>query len=268
MAAPRIHPTAVVDPEARLAEGCEVGPYCVIGPQVELGAGCLLQNHVVLHGPTRIGENNTFFPFAVIGHHSQDLKYEGEPTYLEIGNGNTFRECVTVHRATGRGDVTRIGNNGNFLAYTHIAHDCIVGDGVIFSNNATLAGHVIVEDNAVIGGLSAVHQFCRIGRGAITGGCSKIVQDVPPYMMADGNPAGIRGVNQVGMERRGYTAAAIRRIREAYRLLYRSGMNTRQAMDAIHSGVDQEPEVELLLQFIRTSRRGIIRSHRHSDSSP
>ena len=171
-----IHPTSVIDPAARLGTGVHVGPYCVIGAGVVLGDRCRLHGHVVLAGPAVIGADNEFYPFAAIGHRSQDLKYTGEPTYLEIGDRNTFREFVTVHRATAPGGVTRIGHGGNFLAYSHIAHDCLVGDEVIFSNNGTLAGHVEVGDRAVIGGLTAVHQFCRIGRMAITGGCSKIVQ--------------------------------------------------------------------------------------------
>ena len=197
----RIHPTAVVDPAAELGDGVEIGPYCVVGAGVRLGAGCRLQSHVVLAGPTTVGAENVFYPFACVGQRSQDLKYAGEPTSLEIGDRNTFREFVTVHRATAPGGVTRVGSGGNFLSYSHIAHDCIVGDEVIFSNNGTLAGHVEVGDRAVVGGLTAIHQFCRIGRLAITGGCSKIVQDVPPFMMVDGNPARVRHINQVGLER-------------------------------------------------------------------
>ncbi|MEZ5301125.1 MAG: acyl-ACP--UDP-N-acetylglucosamine O-acyltransferase [Verrucomicrobiales bacterium] len=195
---PEVHPTAIIDPAARLGEGCAVGPYCVIGAGVELGGGCVLHHHVSLTGPAKIGAGNTFFPYAAVGGRSQDLKYEGEPTHLEIGDGNTFREFVTVNRGTLPGTVTRIGSGGNFLAYSHIAHDCEVGDGGIFSNNGTLAGHVQVGPGAILGGLTAVHQFCRIGRLAITGGCSKIVQDVPPFCIADGNPGACRGVNVVG----------------------------------------------------------------------
>ncbi|RYD63867.1 MAG: acyl-ACP--UDP-N-acetylglucosamine O-acyltransferase, partial [Verrucomicrobiaceae bacterium] len=176
----KIHSTAVIDSSADIGAECEIGPYCVIGPNVQLGSGCLLQHHVSLSGPSRIGQGNRFYAFSSIGQQTQDLKYAGEPTYLEIGDENTFREFCTVHRGTGQGCVTRIGSRGNFLSYSHIAHDCIVGDGVIFSNNGTIAGHVTVEDYAIIGGLTAIHQFCRIGRHAITGGCSKIVQDVPP----------------------------------------------------------------------------------------
>jgi len=255
----KIHPSSVVDPSAVLHDGVEVGPFCHIGPQVEVGPGTRFLGHVTVAGPTKIGASNIFYPYCSIGHRSQDLKYSAEPTYLEIGDHNSFREFCTVNRGTLPGTKTTIGNNGNFLAYSHIAHDCTVGDHVIFSNNGTLAGHVTVEDHAIIGGLSGVHQFCRIGRHSITGGCTKIVQDVPPYMIADGNPAEVRGVNQVGLERRGFQPEDSRALREAYRLLYRSNLNVKQACEKIaedHSG----PEViRHLLEFIESSGRGIIR---------
>lgn len=255
----RIHPTAVIDSTAHIGQTTQIGPYCVIGAGANLGEGCTLHNHVTIAGPTNIGEGNVFFPYSSIGQRSQDLKYEGEPTHLEIGNGNTFREFVTIHRATAPGGVTRIGNRGNFLAYAHVAHDCIVGDDVIFSNNGTLAGHVVVGDHAVIGGLSGVHQFCRIGSHAIVGGCTKIVQDVPPFMIADGNPAEIRGVNFVGLERRGFAAEAIRELREAYRLVYRSNLNTSQGLEALKEKFAGSDLVTHLADFIATSERGIVR---------
>ena len=254
-----IHSSAVIDPGAILGEDLEIGPYCVVGPGVKLGDRCRLQSHVVIQGPTTIGAENEFYPYACLGQRSQDLKYTGEPTYLEIGDGNTFREFTTVHRATAPGGVTRVGHRGNFLAYTHIAHDCIVGDEVVFSNNGTLAGHVEVEDRAVIGGLTAVHQFCRVGRLAITGGCSKIVQDVPPFMMADGNPGSIRHINQVGLERAGIEKATIRAIKDAFRILYRSDLNTAQALERMHAELGSLPEIQQLIDFVAGSRRGIIR---------
>jgi len=254
-----IHPTAIVEPGAELGAGVKVGPYCVIGAKVKVGDGCQIQHHVTLEGPSTIGAENVFYAYASIGQQTQDLKYKGEPTYLTIGNGNTFREFVTVHRSTGSETVTRIGNGGNFLAYSHVAHDCTVGDGVIFSNNGTLAGHVEVHDNAVIGGLTAIHQFCRIGRHAITGGCSKIVQDVPPFMIADGNPAVVRGINQIGLERHGFPEESIRRLREAYRLLYRSKLNVKQAVEEIRATLWGPAEIEQLVTFIESSSRGIIR---------
>lgn len=254
-----IHPTAIVDPSARIGADVEIGPYCIIGPDVTLGDGCWLQHHVTLCGPTVVGKNNKFYSYASIGQRTQDLKYTGEPTGLEIGDDNTFREFVTVHRATSPGDTTRIGSRGNFLAYAHIAHDCIVGDDVIFSNNGTLAGHVTVGDHAIVGGLTAVHQFCRIGRFAILGGCTKIVQDVPPFMIADGNPAQIRGINKVGMERHAFSAETMRAIKEAYRILYRSDFNVKQAAEQISSRLEQIPEICHLLDFLGSSGRGITR---------
>ncbi len=254
-----VHPTAIVDPGAALAPEVTVGPYCVIGPDVQLGEGCWLQHHVTLCGPSVIGPRNRFFAYASVGQQSQDLKYAGEPTFLQIGEQNTFREFVTVNRATAAGNVTRIGSFGTFLAYAHVAHDCSVGDHVVFSNNGTLAGHVQVGECAVIGGLTAVHQFCRIGAHAITGGCSKIVQDVPPYMVADGNPAVIRGINQVGLERRGFGAESLRALREAYRVLYRSNLNTKQALEVLRERWAEGVEVRTLVQFVESSERGIIR---------
>lgn len=259
MSEPDIHPTAIVEPGARLGSGVKVGPYCVIGAKAEIGAGCRLQNHVTIEGPSVIGAENIFYPYASIGQQTQDLKYKHEPTHLRIGDGNTFREFVTVHRGTAPDSCTVIGNRGNFLAYSHVAHDCVVGDGVIFSNNGTIAGHVEVHDHAVIGGLTAIHQYCRIGRHAITGGCSKIVQDVPPFMIADGNPAQVRGVNQVGLERHGFGEESIRRLREAYRLLYRSKLNVKQAVEEIRTTLGDAVEIAQLVDFIETSARGIIR---------
>jgi UDP-N-acetylglucosamine acyltransferase len=255
----KIHPTAVIDPSAEIGEGCEIGAYCVIGANVRLGRDCWLQHHVSVSGPTTIGRGNRFFAFGSIGQQTQDLKYAGEPTHLAIGDENCFREFVTVHRGTAPGSVTRVGSRGNFLAYSHIAHDCIVGDGVIFSNNGTLAGHVEVGDHAVIGGLTAIHQFCRIGCHALTGGCSKIVQDVPPFMIADGNPAMVRSYNKVGLERRGFGEETMRCIKEAYRLIYRSKLNLQQAVEQIRSDLPDLPEIQQLLAFVTSSTRGIIK---------
>ena len=254
-----IHPTAIVDPEAEIGPEVVIGPYCVIGPNVTIGAGCWLQNQVTICGPAKIGAGNRFHSFCSIGQQTQDLKYVGEPTYLEIGDGNCFREFVTVNRGTAIGSVTRVGNHGNFLAYSHIAHDCVVEDDVIFSNNGTLAGHVLVQAHAIIGGLTAIHQFCRIGRHAITGGCSKIVQDVPPFLIADGNPAEVRGVNVVGLERRGVPAETIRVLKESYRILYRAKLNTKQAMEELQKSFGDVAEARELIEFIGKSERGIIR---------
>lgn len=255
----QIHSTAVIDPTAEIGDGCAIGPYCVIGAGVVLGADCVLHNHVTLAGPTRIGNGNEFFPFCSVGQRTQDLKYAGEPTHLVIGDANRFREFCTLNRGTAPGSTTEIGSRGNFLAYSHVAHDCLVGDDVIFSNNGTLAGHVIVENHAVIGGLTAVHQFCRIGQHAITGGCSKIVQDVPPFFIADGNPAEIRGVNQVGLERRGFSPESVKSLRDAYKLIYRGNLNTKQALEAIREQIAPNPEIDALVEFIASSKRGIVR---------
>ena len=255
----QIHPTAIVDPSARLGSGIIIGPYCIVEAGVSLGEGCWLQHHVTLSGPLSTGSGNKFYAYCSIGQQTQDLKYRGEPTWLEIGNDNCFREFVTINRSTSEEGKTRVGSKGNFLAYAHIGHDCTVGDAVIFSNNGTLAGHVQVGDYAVIGGLTAIHQFCRIGRFAITGGCSKIVQDVPPFMIADGNPAQIRGINQVGLERHGYAAERIKAIKEAFRLVYRAKLNTRQALAAMREQLPRSDDIEEIVRFIEESERGIIR---------
>src|SRR5437667_2234515 len=255
----QIHPSTLVDPSAEIGAGTIIGPYCVIAPEVMLGENCWLQHHVTLCGPMRAGARNKFYAYCSIGQQTQDLKYQGEPTYLEIGDDNTFREFVTINRSTTGEGKTRVGSRGNFLAYSHIGHDCTVGDEVVFSNNGTLAGHVQVGNHAVMGGLTAVHQFCRIGRFAITGGCAKIVQDVPPFMIADGNPAEIRGVNLVGLERKGFTLESVKWIKEAFRLIYRSEYNTRQAVDAVRKELPQNEEITQIIEFIEQSERGIIR---------
>src|SRR4051812_2946173 len=198
-----IHSTAVIHPKAVIGNACEIGPYCVIGEHVVLGERCKLHSHVVLDGHTTLGARNEIFPFASIGLKTQDLKWKGGLARVEIGNHNTFREYVTVNSATADGGVTRVGSHNHILAYCHIAHECTLGNHIVMSNVATLAGHIVVEDFAIVGGLAAVHQFCRIGKMSIIGGCSKVVQDVPPFMLADGNPAETRTINKIGMERNG-----------------------------------------------------------------
>lgn len=259
MSGAQIHPTAIVDAGAEIGAGTVVGPYCIVEAGVVLGPECWLQHHITLCGPMRAGARNKFFAYCSIGQQTQDLKYAGEPTYLEIGDENSFREFVTINRSTSASGTTRVGSRGNFLAYSHIGHDCTVGDAVIFSNNGTLAGHVQIGDHAIMGGLTAVHQFCRIGRFAITGGCSKIVQDVPPFMIADGNPASIRGVNLVGLERHGFSPECVKHIKEAFRIIYRSKMNTGQAIQAARREFPSSAEINQILEFIEQSERGIIR---------
>jgi UDP-N-acetylglucosamine acyltransferase len=254
-----IHPSAVIHPGAQIAEGCVVGPYCVIGEHVSLGPRCRLHSHVVIDGHTTLGEENEIFPFASIGLKTQDLKWKGGVTRTEIGAHNTFREYVTIHSATSDGEVTKVGSHNHVLAYCHLAHNVALGNHIVMSNVATLAGHVTVEDHAIVGGLAAVHQFCRIGRMAIIGGCSKVVQDVPPFMLADGNPAETRTVNKIGMERNGISEAAQAALRLAYKLLCREGLTTSNALAQIEKTLPPLPEVQHLIQFVRASERGICK---------
>jgi UDP-N-acetylglucosamine acyltransferase len=253
-----IHPTAVLHPSVQLGADVVIGPYCVIHEGVRIGDGCRLQNHVTLAGPTTIGPRNEFFAFGSIGQRSQDLKYAGEPTILEIGSDNVFREFVTVNRGTAPGSKTSIGSHSNFLAYSHIAHDCTVGDHCIFSNNGTIAGHVVVEDHVILGGLSAVHQFCRIGRHSITGGCTKVVQDIPPFMIIDGNPAITRGLNQVGLQRHGFSPEALSTLKEAYKILFMRKLKQDEALEQLRAL--STAETTYLADFISASQRGITRT--------
>ncbi|MDF1751665.1 MAG: acyl-ACP--UDP-N-acetylglucosamine O-acyltransferase [Verrucomicrobiales bacterium] len=252
-----IHPTAVVDSKAELGADVKIGPYCVIYAGAKIGDGCWLQNHVTVEGPSEIGPKNKFYAYTSIGQQTQDLKYEAEPTYLKIGEGNTFREFCTVNRATSPNDYTIIGSHGNFLAYSHIGHDCIVGDHVIFSNNGTLGGHVIMGDHAILGGLTAVHQFCKIGAHVITGGCSKIVKDIPPFMMADGNPAKVRAHNAIGLQRRGFSDEAVASIKESFKILYRQNNTTTQALEKLEAIESRTAETQALIDFVKSSDRGI-----------
>jgi UDP-N-acetylglucosamine acyltransferase len=252
-----IHSSAVVHKNAQIGEGCVIGPFCVIGENVTLGDRCHLHSHVVIDGHTTLGESNEIFPFASIGLKTQDLKWKGGLTRTQIGSHNTFREYVTIHSATGDGEVTTVGSHNHILAYCHIAHNVILGNHVIMSNVATLAGHIVVEDRAVIGGLAAVHQFCRIGTMSIIGGCSKVVQDVPPYMLADGNPAQTRTINKVGLERNGVSEEAQAALKQAYKILFREGLTIPNALAKIESDLAPLPELRRLIDFVRASERGI-----------
>lgn len=252
-----IHSSAIIHPKARVGDGCEIGPYCVIGEHVELGAGCKLHSHVVIDGHTKLGARNEIFPFASIGLKTQDLKWNGGLTRTEIGDDNTFREYVTIHSATGDGEVTAVGSKNHILAYCHIAHDCKLGNHIIMSNVATLGGHVIVEDGAVVGGLAAFHPFCRVGKLAMIGGCSKVVQDIPPFMLADGNPAETRTINKVGLERNGISEEAVTALRAAYKILFREGLTISNALVKIEAELPKVPEILHLIQFVKTSERGI-----------
>jgi UDP-N-acetylglucosamine acyltransferase len=252
-----VHSSAIVHPKTQIGSGCEIGPYCVIGENVALGDGCKLHSHVVIDGHTKLGRENEIFPFDSIGLKTQDLKWKGGVTRTEIGDGNTFREYVTIHSATGDGEVTRVGSHNTILAYCHIAHNCTLGSHIIMSNVGTLGGHVTVEDHAVVGGLAAVHQFCRIGKMSMIGGCSKIVQDVPPFMIVDGNPGETRTINKVGLERHGVSEEAQNALRHAYKILFREGLTIPNALAKIEQELPKLPEVLHLLNFVRTSERGI-----------
>ena len=254
-----IHPTAVVAPGAQLGAEVEIGPYSIIGEHVRLGAGTKIHPHVVLTGHTTVGAGCTIFPFASIGQQTQDLKFRGGTPRVEIGDRTTLREYVTVNAATNDGDVTRVGNDCHIMAYAHVAHDCVVGHEVIIANCGTLAGHVTLEDQVIIGGLCGVHQFVRIGRLAITGGCSKATQDIPPFMTADGNPMSVHGLNTIGMQRHGINEQAQAALKKAYRILYRENLTAKLALAKIEADVEQLPEVAHLVAFVRASERGITR---------
>ena len=258
--AARIHPTARIDPGASIAPDATIGAYCVVGAGVQIGAGTVLFSHVVVDGPTTIGAENRIFPFACVGMEPQDLKFRGEPTTLAIGDRNTLREGVTVHRGTvGGGGATRLGSDNLLMAQTHVAHDCHVGDRVIFANAATLAGHVTVEDGATIGAFSGVHQFCRVGRQAYIGGYSVLTQDAAPYVLTVGNRAKAFGINVVGLERKGVPAATIQALKQAYRLLFRAHLGQKEAIDRVRAELGTFEEVRLLADFIAGSERGVIR---------
>jgi len=256
-----IHPTAIVDPRARVAESADIGPYCIVGPEVEIGARTRLMANLYLEGPTWIGEDNLFFPYSTVGVASQDLKYKGERAETRIGDRNRIREFVTIHRGTqGGGLVTSIGNDNLIMVQAHVAHDVRIGDHVILGNSVGVAGHVIIEDWVDISPFSGIHQFCRIGRHAFIGPYSVIKQDVMPYSLTSHKPeSAVFGANSIGLERRGVDKAAIEALQTAFRLLTRAGLNTTQAIDRIRAEVPALTEVEELIAFIRASERGIIK---------
>jgi UDP-N-acetylglucosamine acyltransferase len=256
-----IHPTAIIDPQAKIHPSCEIGPYCVIGPQVELGERCHLLSHVAMDGPTRIGANNRFFPFCSIGLAPQDISYKGEPTRLEIGDHNEIREYVTINRATAKADgVTRVGSHNLIMAYTHIAHDCRIGNHIIMANAATLGGHVTVEDWATVGALCPIHHFVRIGTHAFIGGGTTVTRDVLPFSKTSAERGThAYGLNAVGLERRGFAKERIRKIHHAYRLLLTSKLNTSQALEKLKAETDRGDDVDLLIRFIEASERGVTK---------
>jgi len=255
-----VHATAIVSLDAVLADGVEVGPYSVIGAGVTVGRGTRVGPHVVIEGETRIGEENRIFQFASVGADPQDKKYRGEASRLEIGDRNVIRECVTVHRGTVQDHgVTRIGNDNLLMAYVHVAHDCVVGSNCVLANNATLAGHVHIDDWAIMGGLSAVHQFGKVGAHAFIANNAAVTRDVPPYVMAVGQPADAHSINAEGLKRRGFTPGQIRNIRAAFRILYRSGLKLAEATAELERLAKDQPELLPLVEFLPTATRGIVR---------
>lgn len=255
----KIHPSAIVDASANLGDGVEIGPYCVVGADVSLGEGTRLLSHVVVSGFTTIGRECEIHPFASVGGKTQDLKYKGGRPGLTIGDKTVIRESVTLNCATNDGGFTRLGSGCLIMAYSHLGHDCQVGDGVIIANCGTLAGHVVIHDHAIVGGVTGVHQFCTIGKMSIIGGCSKVVKDIPPFMMADGNPLEVHGINKIGLARKGISEESQKALKEAYRIIYRENLLTAKALEKIRSELDQTPEVVELVGFVEKSERGITR---------
>lgn len=255
-----IHPSAIVEEGAVIGAGAHIGPFCYVGSQVEIGEGTVLKSHVVVNGITRIGRENQIYQFASIGEVNQDLKYAGEPTRVEIGDRNSIRESVTIHRGTVQGHgVTKVGSGNLLMVNVHVAHDCVVGDSCILANNATLAGHVEIDDHAIIGGMTAIHQFCIIGAHVMVGGCSGVAQDVPPFVIAQGNHATPFGINAVGLKRRGFDKDEMQAIRTAYKIIYRSEKTLEEAKAELAELVKQQPVVQQYLDFFSRSTRGIIR---------
>lgn len=255
-----IHPTAVIDSSAKIADSVEIGPYSIIGENVEIGEKTWIGPHVVIQGPCKIGAENKLFQFSSIGDVPQDKKFHGETSFLEIGDRNTIREFATINRGTeDGGGTTRIGNDNWLMAYIHIAHDCQIGDNTIFANNASLAGHAIIEDFVILGGFTLIHQFCKIGQHAFCGMGSAISKDVPPYMMVNGSPAHAHGLNSEGIKRKGFSKEAMKALRDAYKIIYRSSNTIEVAKVELKPLADKFPEVQNMLAFIEKSERGILR---------
>lgn len=251
---------ALVDPKAKIAANVEIGPWTIIGPDVVIEEGTWVASHVVIKGPTHIGRNNQIFQFATIGEDSPDKKYGGEPTRLEIGDRNIFRECCTIHRGTVQGGgVTKIGNDNLFMAYTHVAHDCTIGNQVVFSNNASVAGHVRVDDYAYLGGMAGMHQFCSIGAHGFAAGGAIILKDIPPFVMVAGHPAEAHGLNTVGLERRGFSPATIAALKRAYKIVFRQSLTIQDAIAELNTMTLETPDIQTLIDFLTNSSRGIVR---------
>ena len=254
------HPTALIHPNAKLADDVQVGAYSIIGEHVEIGAGTTVGPHVVITGHTRIGKNNQIFQFCSLGEVPQDKKYAGEPTRLEIGNNNVIRECCTFNIGTVQDvGVTRMGNDNWVMAYVHVAHDCQIGNNVIFANSTQLAGHVVIDDYAILGGFTGVHQFCQIGAHVMTAVGTVLLHDIPPYVKVSGSPAAPHGINSEGLKRRGFSSTSLMGIKRAYKTLYRSGLTLEEAKASISQQLVEHPELQILADFLNRSQRGIVR---------
>ena len=255
-----IHPQALVDPSAKIGKNVEIGPWTLIGPDVEIGDDTQIMSHVVIKGPTKIGKNNRIFQFASVGEECQDKKFAGEQTRLEIGDDNIIRESCTIHRGTTQDQgVTSIGSGNLFMAYVHVAHDCVIGNDCILANTTTLAGHVHVADNVILGGGTMVHQFCKIGTHSMAAGGSIVLRDIPAYVMASGQSASAHGLNSEGLKRRGFDQDAIRALKDAYRTIYRKGLRLAEALEVLEVQAANVPEVRVLLDSLKRSERGIVR---------
>jgi UDP-N-acetylglucosamine acyltransferase len=255
-----IHPRAEISSRAQIAADVAIGAFTVIGPEVEIGAGCWIGPHAIINGPTRLGQRNKVFQFASIGDAPQDKKYAGEPTRLEIGDDNTFRECVTVNRGTTKQDgVTRVGNDNLFMANSHVAHDCQIGSHCVLANVATLGGHVVLGDWVIMGGMSGVHQFCKVGAHAFVANNAAVTRDVPPYVLAVGQPAEPHSVNSIGLARRGFTPEQVRNVKNAFRILYRQDLKLAEALLKLQDLASSAPEIAALVEFIGQSERSLVR---------
>jgi len=258
----QIHPSSIVSPKAKIESSVVVGPYSIIGDNVSIGANTIIGSHCVIEGNTTIGSDCQVFTGAVIGSRPQDLKFKGEDVFLEIGSNNIIREYCTLNPGTGEGGKTIVGDNNLLMAYSHIAHDCRVGSGCILANNSTLAGHVSIEDRAVVGGIVAIHQFVRIGMLSIIGGCSKVVQDIPPFSTCDGHPARVYGLNLIGLRRKGVSRESIKQIDQAFKLIFNSGLSPKHAILRVEKELVKTEEITYLVNFIKSSERGLTRSCR------
>ncbi|MDD5477535.1 MAG: acyl-ACP--UDP-N-acetylglucosamine O-acyltransferase [Candidatus Omnitrophica bacterium] len=258
----QIHPSAIVSPKAKLASGVTVGPFSIISDNVSIGADTKVGAHCVIEGNTAIGRGCEIFTGSVIGSRPQDLKFKGEKVFLEIGNNNIIREYCTLNPGTKEGAKTIIGDNNLLMAYSHVAHDCQVGSGCVLANNCTLAGHVTIEDSAVIGGIVAIHQFVRIGRLSIIGGCSKVVQDIPPFSTCDGHPARVYGLNLIGLRRKGISNASIKQLDQAFKMIFNSGLSVKHAVERVEKELEKSQEITYLVNFTKNSERGLTRSCR------